>query len=201
MECKKCISTYKNDCALYTINKDTQECTIYKNDGDNFKDYKFLVDCGGKDYTPIQKNSDDEPIKLSPHDGVVFNKNNNKHDNTGVIGTSYVDPKIIEKSFIFRNINYAEELTTEIIDLFDQIKESIENFTENVSKIGTPEHTGASSYATKPNDPIYPYIIRQGYYEFSYTADVHTYFLLREFYKIDLLADYLNVDIDQIFIV
>ena len=96
-----------------------------------------------------KKNSDDEPIKLSPHDGVVFNKNNNKHDNTGVIGIGYVDPKLYRKNpSIFRNINYAEELTTEIIDLFDQIKESIENFTENVSKIGTPEHTGASSYAT-----------------------------------------------------
>tara|TARA_Y100000389_G_scaffold204788_1_gene259669 strand:- start:10512 stop:11789 length:1278 start_codon:yes stop_codon:yes gene_type:complete len=200
IECKKkCIEKYKNDCAFYTINNTTNKCTMYKNDGKNFQDYKFLIDCGGKNYKKIpEQDVYNENIKLSSHDSAVFNKNNNKYDNSGLKGIGYVNPNLYrENPSIFRNVNYAEELTTEIIDLFDQIKEDIKDF---ANKIGEGGELEEYKIEYERIDKDYPDIMYGQYIVYKYTADVHTYTLLKEFYKkMKLLADYLIVPDDQLF--
>ena len=204
MECKKkCIEKYKEKCGLYTI-KDNNTCTMYQNDGNNFKDYNFLVDCGGKDYKEIPLQANNDPIKLSPHNSVVFGEaeeGNITHNNSGSNGVGFIDPKIYrENPSIFRNVNFAEDLAVELIDLFEKIKLAIVNFTQDKVNQGS-RNTELGIYETAFNRKMEATGLSSDILDgFEYTVDLYTRDLLINFKKKkEILCDYLKINDDELF--
>ena len=209
-ECKKkCIGKWNKDCGFYILNdtKNDQgeiiqtDCTTFKlnNDDLNYGDYQFLIDCGGKNYKDIPLTDDtNNPVQLSPHDGLIFNTKTKFYNNGGNQGRGFVNPKIYrENPQIFRNVNFAEELVIEIIDLFNEIKESVKDFAQKANDNTTEEYNLKIQWLNELGEDFDP---NNHNYSYRYTADLYVYQKLIAFYKkIDLLSEYLDVEPKELF--